>query len=174
MLRRRSAALALLAAAAWGARAAPSDDGDDQALLADPDYAAAIAALKAGNAAAALPRLQQALKRFPDNANLHNELGFAYRSIKQMDPAFAHYRRALEINPQHRSAHEYIGEAYLMVGDLPAAQRHLASLRAICLLPCEEMRDLEKAIAEHRARGCPVSAPGSSTGSPAPARSADC
>jgi Flp pilus assembly protein TadD len=154
MLRRRFAAL-LLAAAAGGSRGAPSDDGDDQALLADQDYAAAVAALRAGNAGAALPRLEQALKRFPDNANLHNELGFAYRNLKQLDQAFAHYRRALEINPQHRSAHEYIGEAYLMVGNLPGAERHLASLRAICLLPCEEMRDLEKAISEHRARGAP-------------------
>lgn len=154
MLRRRFAAL-LLAAAAGGLRAAPSDDGDDQALLADRDYAAGVAALRAGNAGAALPRLVQALKRFPDNANLHNELGFAYRNVKQLEKAFEHYRRALAINPQHRSAHEYIGEAYLMVGDLAAAERHLASLRSICLLPCEEMRDLEKAIFEHRARGAP-------------------
>jgi Flp pilus assembly protein TadD len=150
MLRRRTAALGLLAAA-WGAHAAPSDDADDQALLADPDYAAAVVALKAGNSAAALPRLVQALKRFPDNANLHNELGFAYRNARQMDKAFEHYRRALDINPQHRSAHEYIGEAYLMVGNVAAAERHLASLRSICLLPCEELRDLEKAIASHRA-----------------------
>lgn len=152
--RRQFAALGLAAAAGW-CHAAPSDDGDDQALLADRDYAAAIAALKAGNAAAALPRLVQALKRFPDNANLHNELGFAYRSVKQMDKAFEHYRRALDINPQHRAAHEYIGEAYLMVNNPAAAERHLASLRSICLLPCDEMRDLEKAITAHRARGSP-------------------
>jgi Flp pilus assembly protein TadD len=152
MLRRQFAALGL-AAAMDPLGAAPSDDGEDQALVADPDYAAAAAALKAGDVGRAVPRLLQALKRFPDNANLHNELGFAYRNLKQFDQAFVHYRRALAINPQHRGAHEYIGEAYLMVGDLPAAERHLASLRSICLLPCEEMRDLEKAIADHRARG---------------------
>ena len=154
MLRRWFAVL-LLAAAAGGSHAAPSDDGDDQALLADRDYSAGVAALRAGDAGAALPRLVQALKRFPDNANLHNELGFAYRNAKQMDKAFEHYRRALDINPQHRSAHEYIGEAYLMVGNLPAAERHLASLRRICLLPCEEMRDLEQAITAYRARAVP-------------------
>ncbi|MEO6626739.1 MAG: tetratricopeptide repeat protein [Burkholderiaceae bacterium] len=73
-------------------------------------------------------------------------------SLKQLDKAFEHYRRALAINPQHRSAHEYIGEAYLMVNDVPAAERHLDSLRAICVLPCEELRDLEKAITEYRSR----------------------
>lgn len=150
--RRRFVAFWLLAAAGW-AGAAPSDDGDDQALLADQDYVAALAALKAGNAAAALPRLEQALKRFPDHADVHNELGFAHRSLKQLDLAFYHYRRALDINPQHRGAHEYIGEAYLMVGDQPAAERHLASLRSICLLPCEEVRELEQAIAQYRSRG---------------------
>ncbi len=152
MGRRGFVLLVLLTAMGWS-RAAPTDDGDDQALLADQDYAAALAALKAGNAAAALPRLQQALKRFPDHADLHNELGFAHRSLKQLDKAFEHYRRALEINPLHRGAHEYIGEAYLMVGNQAAAERHLASLRSICVLSCDELRDLEKAIAEHRVRG---------------------
>jgi hypothetical protein len=40
--------------------------------------------------------------------------------------------------------------AYLMVGDVPNAEKHLAALRAICLLPCEELADLEKAFAKHR------------------------
>ena len=136
-----------LMAALWGALAAPSGDGDDQALLSDADYVAARAALKAGDARAAVARLDRALKRFPDNADVHNELGFAHRSLKQFDKAFMHYRLALDIDPRHRGAHEYIGEAYLMVGNRPAAERHLALLRQICLLSCEELRDLEKAIA---------------------------
>ena len=153
-LRRGFVVLGLAAAASWCC-AAPSSEGDDQALLADKDYAAAITALKAGNPGAALPRLKQALKRFPDHADVHNELGFAHRRLKQFDEAFQHYRRALEINPLHRGAHEYIGEAYLLVGNRAAAERHLASLRSICLLSCEELRDLEKAIAEHRSGNSP-------------------
>ena len=74
-----------------------------------------------------------------------------HRRLKQLDKAFVHYRRALQINPQHRGAHEYIGEAYLMVGDVTSAEKHLAALRSICLLPCDEQRELEKAIATHRA-----------------------
>lgn len=152
MVRRRFVALLGLATAAWGALAAPGGDGDDQALLADQDYAAALSALKRGDSAGALVRLEQALKRFPDNADVHNELGFAYRQSKRLDQAFVHYRRALEINPLHRGAHEYIGEAYLMVGDQPAAERHLATLRSICVIPCDEIRELEQAIADHRNR----------------------
>jgi tetratricopeptide (TPR) repeat protein len=131
---------------------APSDDGDDQALAADADYAAGLAALKDDKAEAALPRFLQALKRFPQAANLHNELGFSYRKLRQMAKSFEHYKRALAIDPRHRSAHEYIGEAYLMVGDVASAEKHLAALRSICLLPCEELRELQAAIAAHRAK----------------------
>ena len=128
-----------------------SDEGDDQALLADADYAAGRAALKAGEFAAALGRYQAALKRFPDAADLHNELGFTHRKLRQMPKAFEHYKRALALKPEHRGAHEYIGEAYLMVGDLAGAERHLSALRSICLLPCDEMKDLVQAIAAYKA-----------------------
>ena len=143
---------AACALALHGAGAAPSDDADDQALLQDEDYVAGRAALKAGDAGAALRRFESALRRFPDSADLHNELGFAHRKLRQMDKAFEHYKRALMIEPRHRGAHEYIGEAYLMVGDVASAEKHLAALRSICLLPCEELTDLEKAISEHRAQ----------------------
>jgi Flp pilus assembly protein TadD len=139
------------ALALQAARAAPSDDADDQALLQDEDYLAGRAALKAGDAAAALRRFEAALRRFPDSADLHNELGFAHRKLGQMDKAFEHYKRALTIEPRHRGAHEYIGEAYVMVGDMESAEKHLAALRSICVLPCEELTDLAKAISEHRA-----------------------
>lgn len=141
---------AALALWPWAGIAAPSDDGDDQALLADADYVAGLAALEAGDAARALLRFQGALKRFPQAANLHNELGFTHRKLRQMDQAFEHYTRALAIDPRHRGAHEYIGEAYLMVGDLASAEVHLASLRSICLLPCDELTDLSRAIADYR------------------------
>ena len=152
--RRGFVALLLAQATAWS-HAVSSDDADDQALLADADFAAGMSSLKAGDAAAALPRLQSALKRFPDAADLHNELGFAHRRMRQLDKAFEHYKRALAINPQHRGAHEYIGEAYLMAGDVQAAERHLAALNSICLLPCDEARDLQKAIAAHRGSATP-------------------
>ena len=148
--RRVVVALVLAQAAGW-ACAVMSDDGDDQALLADADYTAGRAALKGGDAGAALPRFQAALKRFPEAADLHNELGFAYRRQRQLDKAFEHYQRALSINPRHRGAHEYIGEAYLMAGDVASAEKHLAELRSICLLSCEELQDLRKAIEAHKA-----------------------
>ena len=39
-----------------------------------------------------------------------------------------------------------------MVNDLPSAEKHLAALRNICLLSCEELADLDKAVTAYRAR----------------------
>jgi hypothetical protein len=36
-----------------------------------------------------------------------------------------------------------------------SAQKHLDALRSICLLPCEELQDLQKAMAQHQARRSP-------------------
>jgi Flp pilus assembly protein TadD len=153
--RRRWLGAAACALVLQGVGAAPSDDANDQALLQDEDYVAGLAELKAGNARAALRRFESVQRRFPDSADLHNELGFAHRKLRQMGKAFEHYKRALMIEPRHRGAHEYIGEAYLMVGDVASAEKHLAALRSICLLPCEELTDLEQAISEHRAQAGP-------------------
>jgi tetratricopeptide (TPR) repeat protein len=145
--RRAVLAACLFASTAW---AAPSADEDDQALNGDRDYVAGLAALKAGQFSAALGSFQLALRRFPEAADLHNELGFTHRKLGQMDKAFEHYKRALAIEPRHRGAHEYIGEAYLMVGDIASAEKHLAALRSICVLSCAEVEELRRAIAEHR------------------------
>ena len=147
----RRAGLALaLALFAGGALPIQSEDGDDQALLADADYAAGLAALRTGDVALALRRFESALKRFPDAADLHNELGFTYRKLRRMEKAFDHYKRALAIKPDHRGAHEYIGEAYLMIDDVAGAERHLAELRRICLLPCDELKELQQAISDFK------------------------
>ena len=83
------------------------------------------------------------------NADIQNYLGYSYRKSGKLDLAFTHYNQALALNPRHRGAHEYIGEAYLIKGDLKSAQKHLAALREICSLPCEELTDLEREIAKH-------------------------
>ena len=131
--------------------AEPYEDTPDAAAR-DPDYAAGKAAMDKKNWAEAAKRFQQAALRDPDSADLHNYLGFSYRNLKQMDLALKYYKRSIELNPRHRGAHEYLGEAYLMLNDLRSAEKHLAALRNICLLPCEELADLEKAIKAYRGK----------------------
>jgi len=152
---RAAAGLLLAAAVAAGVplsgRADPIESSPAGAAR-DPDYAAAKEALERKQWREAVERFSRAALRDPENADLQNYLGFSYRKLGQLDRAFKHYKRALELNPRHRGAHEYAGEAYLMVGDLAKAEEHLAALRRICLLPCEELADLERAITAYRQR----------------------
>ena len=134
--------------------AEPFEDNPSAAAN-DPDYKAAKAAMDKKNWQEALKGFQRAALRDPDSADLHNYMGYSYRNLKQMDLALKHYKRSIELNPRHRGAHEYIGEAYLMLNDLPSAENHLAALRKICLLPCEELADLEKAVAAYKANQKP-------------------
>jgi Flp pilus assembly protein TadD len=151
-LRRRAAGFALAAAIATGTALtchAVEWDDDPQAAAADPDYAAGRKAIEAKDWNGAIKFFSTAALRAPDNADIQNYLGFAHRKAGKLEPAFKHYKRALELNRRHRGAHEYIGEAYLIAGDLASAQKHVEALRMICLLPCEELGDLEREIAAY-------------------------
>jgi Flp pilus assembly protein TadD len=148
---RASLLCAAVAAFAPLAAADPYEADPDLAKR-DEDYAAGKKASDMKNWAEAARLFERAQVRNPDNADLENVLGYSYRNLKKYDLAFKHYRRAIELDPRHRGAHEYIGETYLMTGDLAGAEKHLAALRDICLLPCEELTDLEHAIAAYRAR----------------------
>jgi len=131
--------------------------GDDKPLSsasakpADPDYTAAVQAIKAEKFAAAIPLLEGVVKRDASNADAYNWLAYAIR--KNGDPAASIplYEKALTLDPKHRGAHEYIGEAYLQVNDLPKAREHLAALDRICFFGCEEYTDLKKAVAGYEA-----------------------
>jgi tetratricopeptide (TPR) repeat protein len=116
----------------------------------DPDFAAGKRAIVAGDWNGAIEVLTSAALRDDRNADIQNYLGYAYRRLRQLDPAMRHYQQALMLNPRHRSAHEHLGEAYLVQGDLAKAEEHLAALEQVCLIPCEEYDDLKRAIAEYK------------------------
>ena len=100
----------------------------------------------------ALELLQAQQSRLGRNADLHNLLGYVYRKQGRpdLDKAFEHYRLALDIDPGHRGAHEYIGEAYLSRNQPAQAREHLAALKRLCGgTACEEYQDLAKALAAY-------------------------
>ena len=112
-------------------------------------------AIKAKDWKKALGELNLAVREEPRNADVHNLLGYSYR--KQASPnlpkAFEHYKTALNLNPKHKGAHEYIGEAYLMDKKPLEAEKHLAELEKLCgNKTCEEYADLAKALADYKAK----------------------
>ncbi len=84
----------------------------------------------------------------PRSADGFNLLGYSLRNLKKYDESLVAYKQALTLDPKHRGAHEYIGIAYVQMGQLDKAKEHLASLDKICPFSCDEYRDLKKAIAE--------------------------
>jgi len=112
-------------------------------------------ALEVHDYSKAVAELRTVVNRDPRNAEAQSLLGYSYRRQPSPDlaRAFEHYNLALRSDPQHKGAHEYIGEAYLMDRKLPEAEKHLAELEKICgNRSCEEYADLEKSIAQYKAK----------------------
>lgn len=117
--------------------------------------ATARTAIQAKDWRKAIAELNAAARAEPRNADVHNLLGYSYRkqATPNLSKAFEHYGTALKLNPQHKGAHEYIGEAYLMDKKPADAEKHLAELEKLCgNKTCEEYADLAKAIADYKAR----------------------
>ena len=124
---------------------------DEPAPTANADAIAGKKAVEAKDWKRATELLTKAAAADPKNADVQNWLGFAQRKQGNLDAAFAAYDKALKLNPRHKAAHEYIGEAYLMSGQLPQAEQHLAELQKLCTpVPCEEYKDLRRAVDEYK------------------------
>jgi len=110
-------------------------------------------ALQRGDYPAAIRLLEGVVAKDQRNADGYNLLAYSIR--KSGDPAksIPIYEKALAIDPKHKGAHEYIGEAYLALGDLDKAKQHLATLDKLCFFPCEEYTDLKKAVQAYESSG---------------------
>ena len=143
--------LALLVAVAIPLPASANLGGDDAAESTDPNWVEGKRAVEAKDWKRATDLLAKAAAADPKNADVQNWLGFAQRKQGNLNAAFAAYNEALRLNPAHKAAHEYIGEAYLMTGNVAKAEQHLAELQRLCSpIPCEELKDLRRAVDEYK------------------------
>ena len=85
-------------------------------------------------------------------ADIYNLLGFSYRKLEnpELDKSFAAYMMALEIDPEHAGAHEYLGELYLMRDQKNQAMRMLSKLENLVGKNAEEYKDLLEAIENYQ------------------------
>ena len=138
--------LALLGATAvWGM------DGPEPKAPEDPAMEQARAALGKQDWLGARKILREAVTRNPQDADAHNLYAYSIRrgANPAMDLVFRHYNEALRLDPRHRAAHEYIGEAYLISGNVSKAKEHLAQLDNLCTFGCEEFTKLKKEVAAY-------------------------
>ena len=116
----------------------------------EPDFKAGKKALSAQDWTGAIAAFELAALRDPLNADIQNYIGYAYRRLRQLEPAMGHYQQALTLNPRHRGAREHLGEAYLVLGEPAKAEQMLMELESLCLIPCEEYDDLKRAFAAYK------------------------
>jgi len=145
-------AYTLILLLALSAGVAQANMGDSEVSASDnQDLLAGKEAIDKQDWNAAVEHLDKAAAAEPNNADARNWLGFANRKLGNLEAAFAAYGEALRLDPQHKNAHEYIGEAYLMVNDLAKAETHLGELQKLCTpIPCEEYKDLKRAVDDYK------------------------
>ena len=144
-----SLSLASGLASAAGDPPAPKPDAPKDAVLERYTLASEKQDWKAAAAV-----LEEGLQKSPDNADYHNLLAYSIRKgpNPDMSAVFKHYNEALRIDPKHKNAHEYLGEAYLMVGNVAKAKEHLAQLDKICFFSCSEFNELKNAISAYETK----------------------
>jgi Flp pilus assembly protein TadD len=113
-----------------------------------PDLAAVRAKIKAKEWTAALADLNGMVEKGMQHADVYNLLGFSLRKSGDRKSAYTYYRKALEFDPNHKGALEYLGELYAETGEIAKAREHVVKLKQLCPQGCEELEDLEKAVAE--------------------------
>jgi tetratricopeptide (TPR) repeat protein len=142
---------------------------DERPPADDPDYAAGLAAFERENWLGVIVAMEAVVAQKPWHDDAYTRLGFAYRKQGDYERALEAYDKALELNPHHRGALEYLGEAYLEMGRRGEAEAVLARLATACrrVAPdggdwrddCEEWQDLSAALDAHPADLEPTAVP---------------
>ena len=147
------------------AQAVFSGDMSPRAESGDKDYAEALRHREKHDWERMVISLNRVIDRRPWHDNAHNLLGYGYRKMHMYEHALKHYHKALELNPRHRQALEYLGEAYLQMGDVPRAEETMARLKEVCggialtfsdgdfTDGCNEYRELREAYDYYLAHG---------------------
>lgn len=142
----RTVGIALLALAAnFTADAGVALAADTVVSKDAPDLTAVRAKIKAKDFSGAVSDLTK-LTETVQHADVYSLLGFSLRKSKDYKSAYTFYQKALEFDPKHLGAHEYLGELYVETGQSAKAKEMLAKLVVLCPTGCEEREDLEAAI----------------------------
>jgi Flp pilus assembly protein TadD len=140
----------LISIACVAAHAADTGSAPDPASKVERELNDARKAIRARDWNGALAALAAAEKKEPDNADVHNLKGYSLRNSGKVDEGIKAYEVALKLDPKHKGAHEYIGQAWLLKKQPEKAKEHLATLEKLCGKNCEEYIDLQRAVAAYK------------------------
>ncbi|MGO6844082.1 tetratricopeptide repeat protein [Rhizobium ruizarguesonis] len=111
-----------------------------------PDLTSVRAMIDAKDYADALAELR-GLAEDNQQADVYNLMGYTLRKTGDYRTSLTYYTKALELQPDHRAAREYLGELYVETGEMAKAEEQVSSLKQLCPSGCEELEDLQKVIA---------------------------
>jgi tetratricopeptide (TPR) repeat protein len=111
-----------------------------------PELTSVRAKIKVKDFKGAIDELTPMLQKY-QHADVYNLMGFSLRKSGDPKQALTFYRKALDFNPEHKGALEYLGELYVETGQIDKAKENVVLLKKLCPSGCEELADLEKAIA---------------------------
>jgi tetratricopeptide (TPR) repeat protein len=126
-----------------------SNSGNSSSSSSASLYRQAKKLVDSGQYAKAIPLLQKSIQQKGEYADALNLLGYSNRKLGDMPKAMTYYTKALNKEPKHLGANEYMGELYLEMNDLPHAQERLAVLKGACGT-CEEYEELDGKIADYK------------------------
>ena len=89
------------------------------------------AKIKAKDFKAALAELTPLLETH-QHADVYNLMGFSLRKTGDYKQAYTFYRKALDFDPEHKGALEYLGELYVETGQIDKAKENVALLKKLC------------------------------------------
>jgi tetratricopeptide (TPR) repeat protein len=99
--------------------------------------------------AKAIPLLQKSIQQKGEYADALNLLGYSNRKLGDMAKAMTYYTKALNKEPKHLGANEYMGELYLEMNNLPKAEERLAVLKDACG-NCEQFEELDDKVKDYK------------------------
>ncbi len=156
-----AATLSALTAAAFAQDGRYSNDGATgpgsgmvrgSGISGEDPYYTAVRLIHHEKYAEAIPYLDAALAMHPRDANTLSYEGYAHTMTGEYTASLDYFQSALARDPDHKAAHQGLGELYLAMHNGNGAQSQLAELVRLCPDGCDERDALTKEI------GAPVPA----------------
>lgn len=115
-------------------------------LTPNAQYTRAVKFLEKESYKKAEKALKAYTKSTPEDADGWNLYAFTNRKLGHYDKAENYYLKALELDPNNKSALEYQGELFVELGRLDEATKNLDKLKLLCQEGCLELKMLEEYI----------------------------
>lgn len=108
----------------------------------ETQYFASVALINQGKYAEAFDDLYLTAAAAGPHPDITTYMGYTQRKLGNYETAQHYYAMALDVDPNHKGANEYLGELYVETGQMDKAHAQLAKLEEICTFGCIEENEL--------------------------------